>query len=165
VPPFEALVTLQDLMRNEVDASADPIWESVGTISVRGQGSEERQPRTEEQWSAVRQHAVVLLESTNLLVIPGRKVAAKPFAADGPGVFDSSQIQDRLDHHRDEFNALALAMRPAAARILAAIDARDPAALLAAGEVLDAACEACHLANWYPHEVVPPLPADPPPPP
>jgi cytochrome c556 len=163
--PVEALVTLQDLMRNEVDASADPIWDSVGTISELCKGSEERQPRTDEQWAAVRQHAVVLLESTNLLVIPERKVSAKPFAADGPGVFDSSQIQDRLDNHRAEFNALALGLRPVAERILAAIDARDPVALLVAGEALDAACEACHRATWYPHEVLPPLPAEPPPPP
>lgn len=160
----EPLVTLQDLMREEVDASADPIWDAVGSIYILGKGNEERQPRTDAQWAAVRQHAVVLLEATNLLLIPGRKVSATPFAADGPGVLDSSQIQDRLDHHRVEFNSLAVGLRNVAQRVLAAVDARNPASLQAEGEALDAACEACHLANWYPHEVIPPLPADPPPP-
>ena len=30
-----------------------------------------------------------------------------------------------------------------------AVDARDVDGLLAAGEVLDAACEACHKTYWY----------------
>ncbi len=52
---------LQDLMRNEVDTSADPIWDSVGSIGTHELGTVERQPHTDAEWAAVRQHAVVLL--------------------------------------------------------------------------------------------------------
>ena len=152
-------------MRDEVDASADAIWDAVGSVSSRDLGTVERQPHTEAEWVAVRQHAVVLLESSNLLLIPARKVAAAPFAADGPGVYSSAQIQDRLDNHRSEFDALALGLRAVAGSVLAAIDARNPQALQAAGGELDAACEACHLANWYPNQVIPQLPQEPPAPP
>jgi hypothetical protein len=162
-PAAVPLTTLQDLMRNEFDASADPIWEAVGTIST-SEGTKEREPRSEADWLAVRQHAVVLLEATNLLLIPGRNVSLSPFPADGPGVFDSGQIQDRLDNERGQFDSLTLAFRAVASRVLLAVDRRDPQALSAAGEALDEACEACHRANWYPHEVIPALPAEPPPP-
>lgn len=159
--PLEATATLQDLMRYEVDASADPIWDSVGSITT-ATGTVERQPRTDAEWADLRRDAVVLVEATNLLVIPGRQVSRAPFPSDGPGVFSSAQIQQRLSEHRAEFNGFALALRVTARKILAAVDARDPAALLQLGEQLDGACEACHLANWYPHEVIPRLPGTPP---
>ena len=159
--PLEATATLQDLMRYEVDASADHIWDSVGSITT-ATGTVERQPRTDTQWADLRRDAVVLVEATNLLLIPGRQVSRAPFPSDGPGVFSSAQIQQRLAEQRAEFNAFALALRATARKILAAVDARDSAALLPLGEQLDGACEACHVANWYPHEVIPPLPTTPP---
>jgi hypothetical protein len=159
--PLEATATLQDLMRYEVDACADHIWDSVGSITT-ATGVVEREPRTDAEWAALRRDAVVLVEATNLLLIPGRQVSRAPFPSDGPGVFSSTEIQQRLAAHRAEFNAFALALRATARKILTAVDARDPAALLSSGEQLDGACEACHVANWYPHEIIPRLPATPP---
>lgn len=159
--PLEALATLQDLMRYEVDPSADHIWDSVGSVTT-ATGTVERQPRTDAEWAQLRRNAVILLEATNLLVIPGRQVSVAGFPADGPGVFSSAEIQQRLAGHRAEFDAFAVSLRGTTRKVVAAIDARDPAALLQLGETLDSACEACHLANWYPHEIIPRLPADPP---
>ena len=159
--PFESIATLQDLMRYEVDPSADYIWDSVGSITTAS-GTVERQPSTDAEWAQLRRNAIVLVEATNLLVLPGRRVSLTEFPADGPGVFSSVEIQQRLSGHRAEFNAFAVAFRRTARKILAAVDAKDSAALLQLGEQMDGACEACHLANWYPHEVIPRLPADPP---
>ena len=159
--PLEATATLQDLMRYEVDASADRIWDSVGSITT-ATGTVERQPRTDAEWADLRRDAVVLVEATNLLLIPGRQVSHAPFPSDGPGVFSSAEIQQRLSEHRTEFNVFALALRATARKILTAIDTRDSAALLSLGEQMDGACEACHVANWYPHEIIPRLPATPP---
>ncbi len=159
-PPVEAIATIQDVMRYEVDPSADAIWDSVGSITT-GSGTVERQPRTDAEWAALRRDAVILVEATNLLVIPDRQVSAGGFPSDGPGVFSSAEIQQRLAGHRAEFDAFALALRGTARKVLDSIDAKDPAALLQLGEAMDSACEACHLANWYPHEVIPPLPKDP----
>ncbi|WDS37015.1 hypothetical protein [Pseudoxanthomonas sp.] len=162
-PPVEALVTLQDLMLNEVDASADAIWDATGSITTSA-GTIDRRPRTDADWDALRRHAIVLLESTNLLVIPDRKVTDAPFPSDGPGVFSSAQIQQQIDANRSEFNGLALGLRQVARAQLEAIDRRDVDALLQLGDAMDTACEACHRVNWYPNEVVPALPRDPPPP-
>lgn len=164
VPPVEALVTLQDVMVNVVDVSADALWEATGTITT-AQGTVRRMPRTDAEWNALRRHAVVLLEATNLLVIPDRKVAAIGFASDGPGVLSSDQIQQQIDAHRDQFDGFALGLRAVARQQLEAIDARDADGLLRLGDAMDSACEACHLATWYPNETVPPLPDNPPPPP
>ena len=43
--------------------------------------------------------------------------------------------------------------------LLAAIDARDAAALTKAGGHLDEACEQCHLKYWYPNGGAPGVPA------
>jgi cytochrome c556 len=159
--PFEVTASLQELMRDEVDASADAIWDSVGTTTTRN-GSVEKQPRSDEDWQALRRQAVVLLEATNLLVIPGRRVAQREFPSDGPGVFSSQQIQTELRRRQPEFNAFAQGLRGSGRRVLAAIDSRDVDALLKEGAVMDNACEACHRSFWYPQEVVPTLPAEPP---
>jgi len=159
-PPLEAIVTLQDVMRYEVDPSADAIWDSVGSITTAA-GTVERQPRTDADWATLRRNAVVLLEATNLLLIPGRQVSVTSFPADGPGVFSSAEIQQRVAGHQPEFDAFVLALQGTARKILGAIDARNPGALLQLGEAMDSACEACHVANWYPHEVIPRLPERP----
>jgi hypothetical protein len=157
--PLEATATIQDLMRYEVDPSADAIWDSVGSVTTAS-GTVERQPHTDAEWAALRRNAVILAEATNLLVVPGRQVSLTSFAPDGPGVFSSGEIQQRLADHGAEFAAFALALRGTARKILATIDARDPAGLMRLGEQMDSACEACHLANWYPHEVIPTLPTN-----
>lgn len=148
-------------MQDEVDANADPIWAAVGSeTTVKGEAA--RQPRSDAEWKAVRRHAVVLLEATNLLLIPGRQVAAQPFASAGPGVYSSSQVQQRIDQHRQQFNAHALGLQAIVQAELRAIDKHDAAGLQALGEGMDNACEACHRDNWYPHEKVPTLPFSPP---
>jgi len=148
-------------MRDEVDSSADAIWDAVGTTITRD-GIVEKQPRSDEDWQALHRHAVVLLEATNLLVIPGRRVAVKEFPSDGPGVFSSEEIQTELVRRQPEFDGFAQGLRATGRRVLAAIDSRDVDALLKEGAVMDNACEACHRSFWYPHEVVPTLPAEPP---
>lgn len=159
-PPIEVTASLQELMRDEVDSSADAIWDAVGTTTTRD-GIVEKQPRSDEDWQALHRHAVILLEATNLLVIPGRRVAAKEFPSDGPGVFSSQQIQTELGRRQQEFDGFAQGLRATGRRVLAAIDSRDVDALLKEGAVMDNACEACHRSFWYPHEVVPSLPAEP----
>jgi len=144
-------------MNSEIDPAADFIWDSVGTV-ITAAGTENRQPRTDEQWSDLRRKAIVLVEATNLLLLPGRHVASTAFPSAGPGVLSSTEIEQKLESDRTNFDAFAVALREVALRELLAIDHKDVQALSDAGEALDGACEACHVANWYPHEIIPPLP-------
>jgi hypothetical protein len=158
-PLLEPVATIQDLMRYEVDPAADSIWDSVGSITTSS-GTVERVPHSDADWAALRRNAVILVEATNLLVLPGRKVSETPFPSDGPGVLSSEQIQQQVTDKGAQFGGFAVALRATAKQVVTAVDAKDAAALLKLGETMDSQCEACHLTNWYPHEVVPPLPAN-----
>jgi len=156
-PPFIPVASIQDLMESQIDPAADYIWDSVGTV-ITAAGALDRQPHTDEQWTEVRRRVIALIEATNLLIMPGRRVASSEFPSAGPGVLSSADIERKLNEDRAAFNAFALALREVALQELTAVDHKDAAALSQAGEAMDDACEACHVANWYPHQVIPPLP-------
>ena len=73
-PPFRATSTIRELMQSMVAPSAQGLWDSVGRVSD-AKGTRDLEPKSAEEWAAVRRHAVSLMESTNLLLIPGRHVA------------------------------------------------------------------------------------------
>ena len=73
-PQFRPTATVKDIMTSIVDPESDVLWNAVATI-VSLSGTEEREPKTDEEWAAVRRSAVQLVEATNLLRIPGRLVA------------------------------------------------------------------------------------------
>jgi hypothetical protein len=152
-PPFQATASIRELMETEIDPSADFLWASVASVSSEA-GFEDRQPRTDEEWTEVRRKALILIEATNLLVIPGRRVAVNYVAARSAGELDSTESQKRVDASRDAFDAMAHVLRDAGLEALRAIDRRSPADLLEAGGVIDAACEACHVTYWYPDQAI-----------
>lgn len=70
-PPFKPVVDTKVLMQAVVDPSADAIWEAVKTIDTK-EGSQEFRPKTEEEWTAVRNAAVTVAEAGNLLMLVPR---------------------------------------------------------------------------------------------
>ncbi|HEY0339973.1 MAG TPA: hypothetical protein VGC34_04145, partial [Steroidobacteraceae bacterium] len=132
---IQPIATLQELMQSEVDASADSIWDAVETTTSKA-GDESKQPRTPEEWQEVRRNAIVLIEAGNLLTVADRKLAAAPFPAEAAGALDSAEIEKRIAGNRAAFNQYALTLRQTAQTMLAAIDAKDPQALVSAGGVL-----------------------------
>jgi hypothetical protein len=139
-----------------IDPSADALWDSVAHIATRS-GIEDRRPRTDEQWKAVRMRAVTLIEAANLLSMPGRRVAADLPNSPAPGVGELShaEIQARIGVSRDAFDQFVRGLQDAALKALTAIDARDTQGLMDAGGAIDEACEACHITYWYPNQARP----------
>ncbi|HWW81161.1 MAG TPA: cytochrome c [Steroidobacteraceae bacterium] len=154
---IQPVATLQELMQSEVDASADSIWDAVETTTSKS-GDQNKQPRTPGEWQEVRRNAIVLIEAANLLTVDQRKLSSAPFPAEAAGALDSTQIEKRIAGNRAAFNQYALALRQTAQTMLAAIDARDPHALVSAGGVLDEVCESCHMTFWYPNQSIPAFP-------
>jgi hypothetical protein len=72
-PQFTTTATIRDIMVSMVDPSADYLWESVATV-VSANGRQARAPSTDKSWAELRRNTIVLLESTNLLMMPGRRV-------------------------------------------------------------------------------------------
>jgi hypothetical protein len=70
-PPFKPVVDTKLLMQAVVDPNADVIWEAVKTIDT-AEGTQEIRPKTEEEWAAVRNSAVAVAESGNLLMLVPR---------------------------------------------------------------------------------------------
>ena len=149
-PDFRPTSTIKDIMDSMVDPSADVIWESVATI-ITIDGTEEKAPRTDDEWKAVRRGAIRIIEATNLLLIPGRHVAQPGEKAENENIeLAPEEIEARLNQDRASWITLAHGLHDAGMTVLHAIDAKDAPALSDAGEGLDRACENCHLKYWYP---------------
>ena len=70
-PPFKPVVDTKLLMQAVVDPNADFIWDAVKSIDTK-EGSQEIRPKTEEQWTAVRNAAVTVAEAGNLMMLVPR---------------------------------------------------------------------------------------------
>jgi hypothetical protein len=152
--------TIQDLMKYEVDPAADSLWESVST-TVTAKGTDEKHPRTPEEWEAVRRQAIILAEAGNLLAMKGRPIAApgKKLEDEGiQGILTAAEAQQKIDSDHAAFVGFAQALHDVGAKMLEAIDARNPQGMIDAGETLDEVCESCHMTFWYPNQVIPEFP-------
>jgi len=153
--PEYRLNTVKDIMDSIVDPASDYIWDSVET-TVSAKGVEEKAPHTDEDWKQVRRHAIMLLEATNLLQIPGRHVAKPGEKADDPKVeLAPEQIEDLINKDRSAWNKYAQGLHDATMEAFKAIEAKDAEGLLNSGDGIDNACEKCHLHYWYPNEKIP----------
>ena len=110
---------MHDLMTLVIDPAADIIWSSAGAI-ITAEGEQDLAPTTQEGWDAVSAGAATLMESANLLLLPGR---AQP---------------------EPDWTEYAQGMVTMGQKALSASRARDADALFAAGADLYQVCVACH---------------------
>ena len=102
-----------------VDPSADAIWESTGTFSTPA-GVFDKVPRTQAEWETVRNGAMIVAESGNLLMM-------SPRAKDA-----------------DQWMGMAKALIEIGTRARKAADTRDSARIFDIGAEMDDVCENCH---------------------
>jgi hypothetical protein len=150
---LEPTATIRELMDDLVDPSADGLWGSVGIVRTKST-TIRRQPRTGDQWVAVRAQAMTLVESANLLIIGPRHAAPEGTTA-GEDELSPPEIDERIAANRAAFEELAADLRNVARKGLSAIDRRDSQELFAVGGEIDDACEACHATFWYPGQFAP----------
>jgi hypothetical protein len=118
-PPFKPVADTRLLMETVVEPNADLVWDSVKTI-ITASGMEEIRPQTDEQWTAVRNAAMVVSESGNLLMMA-------PRAQDG-----------------DEWMRAATAMVDTGQAAVRAIEKRDADELFRVGGYIYDSCTSCH---------------------
>lgn len=148
-PEFRTTATVKDIMDALVDPSADGLWDSVSYVTTAA-GTVENAPRTDDDWKALRRHAIVLMEASNMLLVPGRHVAQPGEQAEDLRVERSPEdIQAMISHDVTQWTRFAHGLHDAASENLSAVTAKNVEQLLAAGDTLDAACERCHVKYWY----------------
>ena len=157
-PEYKPTATVRELMHSIVDPAADVVWLSVWTL-VDGEGVHEIRPQTDEEWASVRRGAIILLEATNLLLMPGRQVAHPGEKSVAPGVeLEPDQIATLIAEDRNAWNARAIVLHEVATAAIEAIDAKDADELFNVGAQIEPVCESCHSQYWYPGQVRPPRP-------
>ncbi len=159
-PTLRPVATIQDLMNALVDPSSDVVFNAVAT-TVSASGVEDKVPRNDNEWAVVRNHTLTLIEAGNLLMMGGRRVASAASTAAAAALnpeeaaaiqLSPEQIERRLAADRASWTKLAKALLDAGTTALKAVEAKDPEALLAAGDSIEMACENCHKRYWYPEE-------------
>jgi hypothetical protein len=151
-PEFKPDVTIREIMQSMVAPKADTIWNAVST-SVTSKGIEEKAPKTDEEWQAIRHDAITIVEATNTILIPGRHVARPGEKAEDPKVqLAPEQIEALISHDKENWTKFAHGLYDATMVAVKAIDAKNTMALSDAGNGIDQACEKCHLQYWYPNE-------------
>ena len=118
-PPFKAVVDTKVLMQSVVDPNADIIWEAVKSIDTKD-GSQEIRPKTDEEWTAVRNAAVTVAEAGNLLMLV-------PRAKNG-----------------DDWMKKAQAMIDTGEAAIRAAEAKNADRLFTVGGDIYESCSACH---------------------
>src|SRR5712691_7989576 len=81
---FKPTATVKDLMDFIVIPSSEALFNAVGS-TTGANGAEEHAPKTDADWAAVRQRAMLLIEAGNLLTIPARHVAGPKDKSNNPG--------------------------------------------------------------------------------
>lgn len=118
-PPMKHVADVKQLMKSVVDPAADAYWDGVGTI-IDQTGTTEIKPETAEDWDALVNHAYVLAESGNLLML-------------GPRVRDGG-----------DWLRLSRAMVDVGEKAIRAAESRNPQAVFDVGAEVYEVCTACH---------------------
>lgn len=148
------MVSVKELMDDMIDPAADYVFNATGTV-ISEKGIVETEPKTDDDWARVRVGAVTLAEGIYLLKIP--RPIAPPGEVNnsaGPDVTELApdQIKARIEADPVLWNAKIEALRNISLEVLDIVKRKDVKELSEAGEILDQACETCHLEYWYPAE-------------
>lgn len=117
--PFDAGLSMQELMAHVVQYSAEGIWERQGHV-IDAKGEHSLFPKNDEEWEKAESAALTLAEVTNTLLAPGRRVP------------------------EPEWDRAVVEVRRIAREAARAAEKQDKDAFFAAGGKLDAACDGCH---------------------
>ncbi len=118
--PYDTRLPMPEFMGHVMQHGGDGIWKWQGLV-IDKDGEHSLYPKNIEDWEDAESGALTLAELTNLLLIPGRRIA-------DPG-----------------WDASVAAVRKVALDAADAAEKQDKTAFLKAGSALDEACDSCHV--------------------
>jgi hypothetical protein len=118
-PVTTPIATVKQIMKGIVTPAAMVVFNSVSTtVSIRG--TEEKFPRTDEEWEEVGNSAAALIESGNLLLLGSRAIDKEDWVKMSQALIESGKLA------------------------LKATEDRSAEGVLAAGEQINSSCDSCH---------------------
>lgn len=114
------VASVRQIMSGIVAPAATVVFESVST-TVSARGVEEKAPGSDLEWAYVGTNGASLVEAGNLLLMGRRAV------------------------DQDDWVKMSHALMDAGQQVLKAAEAKDAEGILAAGEKVNMACDACHM--------------------
>ena len=118
---YNTSLNVAEIMNLVLEPASDILWDSGGWV-MDASGYEELYPTTDDGWAYVRAQAAVVVESGNMLALPGRAEDSDAWMIYSEGLSEAG----------------VLAMEAAAAQ--------DKEAFFQAGAQLYSVCTACHQA-------------------
>jgi mono/diheme cytochrome c family protein len=118
-PAFDLGFEMKTLMSQVIEPAAEVPWDSAGEI-VTAEGTQDLAPVDDAGWHHVEAAGATLVETGNLLLLPGR------------------------DPGKDDWKQFAKSLSAMGHKVMAAAEARDKDALFQAGADLYSVCVACH---------------------
>jgi hypothetical protein len=116
LPP---VATVKQLMSAIADPASTAIFDSVQT-NVTDKGTEEIEPKNDQEWDALGSSAATLAEMANLIQSEGRAV------------------------DRGDWITMSQALTDASKKAMQAAAAKDKEGILDAGSAINLACDNCH---------------------
>ena len=147
--------SIQDIMEGIVAPNAAVLFDAVAT-DITAEGVNEKRPQTDEDWEHVEWAAIALVESMNMVRVPGRMVArpGEKTKSEGPDApeLTPEEIKAKIDKDRAKFLKYSNDLQDQAVKALNIARKHDAQGLFDIGEDIDNACESCHLEYWYPND-------------
>ena len=128
-PPLRPIADVKQLMVSVLEPAADEYWDGVGTI-IDQTGTFDIRPETNEDWDALVNHAYVIAESGNLMMLG-------PRAKDG-----------------GEWMQLSRALVDVGEKAIRAAEAHNEQGVFDVGAEVYEVCTSCHAK--YAAELTPP---------
>jgi hypothetical protein len=118
-PVITPVATIKQIMGGITGPSAAAVYNSVGTV-ISVDGIKETAPQNDAEWTALANQAAALVESGNLLLVPGRAID------NGDWVKMTQDFIDKSKH------------------AITAAESKSTEAVLSAGSEINATCDNCH---------------------
>jgi len=118
-PVTTPVATVKQIMATITAPAAAAVYNSVGTV-VSAEGIKETAPQNDDEWTVLGSQAAALVESGNLLLVPGRAIDSGDWTKMTLDFIEKSKI------------------------VLKAMESKSTDAVLSSGSDLNVTCDNCH---------------------
>jgi hypothetical protein len=145
---FDITIPVNDLMKTLINPNARELWGGVSYVQTE-QGVVETIPQTQEDWDALRANAIALIEGSNALMLPGRRINSSATVTTPDFQFTPQEIEQLLIDDPDNWIINLQTMQDSVLQTLEMIDRKDILGFTERGAIINESCETCHAQYWY----------------